>query len=66
MPESTPPKKARLKLDKSDGLYLSGALLIVGGIALHSMGHALVAAGCFCLVFPICELASSFVKGVRK
>jgi hypothetical protein len=53
-------------LDRSDILYIVGAALVVIGVALIRAKLASIAAGVFCLVFPVLELASGFIKGLRR
>lgn len=53
------------KLDGSDWLYVTGAVFVVAGVGLRSLSAALMAAGGFCLVFPLLHLASSFIRGLK-
>lgn len=52
---------------KSDALYISGAILVVIGVATlhHGLPYAAMAAGAFCLLFPCSEFLISFIRGVR-
>jgi hypothetical protein len=52
----------------SDALYIVGAGLVCAGLAIDGRGvsPSLIAAGCFCLLFPILELTLAFVRGLRR
>lgn len=71
MPEpKTNAEKTELKRRKhdlaSDALYIVGAGFVCAGLAIPGFTGTLIAAGCFCLVFPIMELALAFVRGLRR
>jgi hypothetical protein len=55
----------RRKSWKDDALYLAGALLVTAGLAMIRIQFALLVAGGFCLLFPLLELATGFIRGLR-
>lgn len=56
---------AKRQAARSDYLYLAGAVLVTAGVALVHWQLAPIAAGVFCLLPPLLELASGFIKGTR-
>lgn len=50
---------------RSDLLYIAGAALVTAGVGLVKLKFAPIAAGAFCLLPPLLELAIGFVRGVR-
>lgn len=50
---------------RADALYVVGASLVTIGIGLMEFKFALIVAGCFCLLPPVLQLASGFLKGIR-
>lgn len=50
---------------RSDVLYIIGAALVVAGIAMIRAKFALITAGAFCLIFPVLELTTGFIRGLR-
>jgi hypothetical protein len=64
-PEELAKAKRRAELHQ-DLLYISGALLVTAGIGLAAgLKFALIAAGSFCLIFPLTGIATSFIRGIR-
>lgn len=57
--------KAKAHENQADWLYIAGGILVVVGIALHSIATALIVAGGFCLLCPMLELAAGFIRGLR-
>lgn len=55
----------RLDLDRQDWLFISGASLVVFGVAIRSVSAALVIAGLFLLLAPGLELLASFIRGLK-
>jgi predicted Co/Zn/Cd cation transporter (cation efflux family) len=62
----TQKREARRRELRSDLLYVAGALLVVCGIALRSFSIAIIFAGIFSLLMPMLELASGFIRGLRR
>ena len=56
----------KLKDNFHDALYVIGSLLIVTGFAFISRPAALIIAGSFLLLFPVLEIVSGFLRGLRK
>lgn len=50
---------------RSDALYIVGAMLVTAGVAMVRVKLALMTAGAFCLLFPLLELATGFIRGLR-
>jgi hypothetical protein len=63
-PEEMKKAKRRAEL-RSDLLYVAGALLVTSGVAMIRVKLALMTAGGFCLLFPMLELATGFIRGLR-
>lgn len=57
-------KKRRSEL-RTDALYIVGALLVTAGIATLRISWGLIAAGFFCMLLPLLELATGFIRGLR-
>ena len=51
---------------RADALYICGAALVSTGVAHVKVEFGMIAAGGFCLLLPVLELASSFIRGLRK
>jgi hypothetical protein len=51
---------------RADALYVCGAALVATGLGLVKIRFGLIAAGGFCLLLPVLELTSSFIRGLRK
>lgn len=67
--KSGEPEKAKSGVDRSDVLYIAGAVFVIVGCGLDGpdgLTHALIAAGAFCLLLPGLQLLSGFIRGVRK
>jgi hypothetical protein len=60
-----PEQSKKYTPDKQDILFVSGAVLVVSGIALHHSASALIAAGIFLLFAPVLDVVSGFFKGLR-
>jgi hypothetical protein len=59
--------KARKRASwRADALYVCGAALVTSGVGLAKIKFGLIAAGGFCLLLPVLELTSSFIRGLRK
>lgn len=59
--------KARARSSwRADALYICGAALVSAGVGLVKVQFGLIAAGGFCLLLPVLELTSSFIRGLRK
>jgi len=58
-------EQQKRQAQRADCLYLAGAVLVTAGVALCRWRFAPIAAGVFCLLPPLLELASGFVKGLR-
>jgi hypothetical protein len=56
---------AKRKDQRSDILYYAGSALVAVGLGTIRIGFGLIAAGAFCLLPPVLELASGFLKGLR-
>lgn len=50
---------------RSDVLYATGGVLVSIGLGMIRVRYGLIAAGGFCLLAPLLELASAFLKGLR-
>ena len=50
---------------RSDALYVAGAAFVSVGVGFYSWKISLVVVGMFCLLPPVLELASGFLKGMR-
>lgn len=50
---------------RSDLLYIAGAVLVAAGLGWIRLYLAPIALGCLCLVFPVLELATGFIRGLR-
>lgn len=50
---------------RADALYIAGALLVVMGAGMIRLYLAPIAAGVFCLVFPVIDLLTGFTRGAR-
>jgi hypothetical protein len=51
---------------RADALYICGAALVATGLGLVKVRFGLIASGGFCLLLPVLELTSSFIRGLRK
>jgi len=51
---------------RSDALYIAGAVLIAAGLGWIRICLAPITLGVFCLVFPVLELATGFIRGLRR
>jgi hypothetical protein len=51
---------------RADALYVCGAAMVSAGVGLVKVEFGLIAAGGFCLLLPVLELTSSFIRGLRK
>lgn len=51
---------------RSDILYYAGSIFIAAGLGMIRVSYGLIAAGAFCLLPPMLELASGFLKGLRS
>ncbi len=58
-------KRQALQERRSDVLYIAGALLVAFGFGCIHHYLAPIAMGIFCLIFPLLELAKSFIRGLR-
>jgi predicted acyltransferase len=58
-------KKQAAQARRSDGLYIAGAVLFAVGLGWIRIYLAPIALGCFCLLFPLLELATGFIRGLR-
>jgi hypothetical protein len=50
---------------RQDSLYIAGAVLVTIGVGMIRVKFALMTAGAFCLLFPLLEVASGFIRGLR-
>lgn len=71
MPAARPTKedlaKAKRRSEfRNDALYVAGALLVTAGVSLVHISWGLMAGGFFCMLLPLLELASGFIRGVRS
>jgi hypothetical protein len=46
-------------------MYVTGAVLVTAGAAMIRPWAALFAAGAFCLLVPMLQLVTGFVRGLR-
>jgi hypothetical protein len=51
---------------RSDALYIGGAILVAAGLGCIRFYLAPIALGAFCLVFPVLELVTGFLRGLRS
>lgn len=58
-------KKKRRAEIRTDALYVAGALLVTAGVAKIRPSWGLIAAGFFCMLLPLLELATGFIRGLR-
>ena len=59
--------KARARVSwRADALYICGAVLVTAGVGLVKVKFGLITAGGFCLLLPVLELTSSFIRGLHK
>ena len=58
--------KQKRAAQRSDALYIAGAVLIAAGLGWIRLYLAPIALGVFCLVFPVLELATGFIRGLRR
>jgi hypothetical protein len=57
-------KKRRAEF-RSDALYIAGSLLVTAGVSLVHISWGLVTGGCFCMLLPLLELATGFIRGLK-
>lgn len=57
-------KRRRAEL-RSDVLYIAGALMVTLGVSLFHIRWGLIAGGSFCMLLPLLELATGFIRGIR-
>lgn len=50
---------------RSDALYVAGAVLVAAGLGCIRLYLAPIALGAFCLLLPLLELATGFIRGLR-
>ena len=50
---------------RSDALYWAGVVLVACGLGFIRFYLAPITIGFFCLVFPMLELATGFIRGLR-
>lgn len=58
-------KKAAAQERRSDALYIAGAVLVAAGLGCIRFYLAPIALGVFCLVLPLLELTTGFIRGLR-
>ncbi|HEY3972332.1 MAG TPA: hypothetical protein VGM18_04960 [Candidatus Sulfotelmatobacter sp.] len=51
---------------RDDVLYVAGALLVTAGVGLLRISWAFIAAGFFCMLLPLLQLATGFIRGLRS
>ena len=51
---------------RSDALYVAGAVLVTTGVSMVRIRWGLIAAGFFCMLLPLLELATGFIRGLRN
>jgi len=57
---------ARKKAERrADILYVAGAVLVTIGMGMARMRYGFITAGAFCVLLPLMELVSGFIKGLR-
>lgn len=58
--------QAKLRADfRSDMLYVAGGVLVSIGAGIIRVRYGVISAGAFCLLPPVLELASGFIRGLR-
>jgi len=57
--------KRRRAERRSDVLYVVGALMVTAGVSLFRIRWGLIAGGFFCMLLPMLELATGFIRGIR-
>lgn len=63
-PEELKAQRKRAAL-RSDLLYWSGVVLVAAGLGWIRHYLAPIALGVFCLLFPVLELTTGFIRGLR-
>jgi hypothetical protein len=63
-PEELKAQRRRAAL-RSDALYIVGAVLVAAGLGEVRFFLAPIALGLSCLIFPVLELATGFIRGLR-
>jgi hypothetical protein len=58
-------KKQADQARRSDAFYIAGAVLVAAGLGWIRIYLAPIALGCFCLLFPLLELTTGFIRGLR-
>jgi hypothetical protein len=58
-------KRRRRAEFRSDALYVAGALLVTAGMAMIRIRWGFIAAGLFCMLLPLLELATGFIRGLK-
>lgn len=58
-------KKKRRAEFRSDALYVAGAVLVTTGVCNLRLSWGLIAGGSFCMLIPLLELATGFIRGLR-
>lgn len=58
-------QKAKKAARRSDVLYFAGAALVTAGVSMIRIRYGLITLGAFCLLLPMLELATSFIRGLR-
>ena len=57
--------QAECQARRSDALYVAGGACVTIGVGFFDWKISVIVAGLFCLLPPMLELASGFVKGLR-
>ena len=58
-------KQKRRAEFRSDALYVAGAVLVTTGVCMVRISWGLIAGGMFCMLIPLLELATGFIRGLR-